>query len=887
MALESGTKFGPYEVVEQIGSGGMGEVWRARDTSLDRDVAVKVLPDTFAANADRVARFEQEAKTLAALNHSNIAQIFGLERSEGQTLIVMELISGPTLEDRLKDGPIPADEALNIAMQIADALEAAHGQGIVHRDLKPANIKLRPDGTVKVLDFGIAKALASDPIADMPAPVMTTPVTQVGVILGTAAYMSPEQARGKAVDQRTDIWAFGCLLYEMLTGQLAFSGEDVAVIMARIIANETDMSSLPAQISPAVSHTLKLCLEKDPGKRIADIRDVKLALRGRFETEIRFSGSGERQQPVWRRPLPVGAAALLLGVLATVTTTVVLSPPPEVRPLNRFSYVMPPEFAFRMQGENVLAVSPDGRHFILNTGAGLLLRSMDSLEARLIPGTEASSSSPFFSPDGQSIAYHVGGDDQLKRVGISGGAPIVIANDIPDNPQGGHWASNGMIYLALDRGIIVVPENGGTPETVVAAEGAERFNAPQLLPHGDTLLYTVDDAGNWDRGRIVALSLATGERTVLVEGGSSARYVPSGHLVYALGADLFGRAFDAESLTVSERIVPLVQGVSRAMSAFAGLANFDVTNDGTLIYLFGEQIQEVNQIVWVDRNGNRSDVAMPVCTCFDLALSPDESRVAYTSLETAGGNSADIWIWSFDVETQTRLTFEESFQVRPEWTADSRRIIYFSQSDGVAARAADGTGTIDALLEPIGETILPFGIDADGNVLITVGDDISLIDVAGDGAVTPLIAGQFSENAPAFSPDGRFIAYQSDESGTSEIYVRTYPDLEAGKWQVSSGGGWKPRWGADGTRLFYMGQTDMMEATVETDPTFRRLRQQPLFSLTGYMSRSNGIRNFDVAADNERFLMLTNTSVTGDVDQAQVVIVQNWIEELKRQIPVE
>jgi hypothetical protein len=405
MALVSGTRFGSYQVAESIGSGGMGEVYRAIDTELKREVALKLLPQVFTDDADRVMRFQREAETLAALNHPNIAHVYGLERGEGGTVIVMELVEGPTLADRIAQGPVPYDEALGIAMQVADALEAAHGRGIVHRDLKPANIKVRPDGTVKVLDFGIATAPESrTATSGRRSPALLTPaLTEAGILLGTAAYMSPEQARGKPVDERADIWAFGCLLYEMLTGQPAFAGEDVTTTLARVLERDAKLDSLPQVIPPVVRHTIKLCLQKEIKKRIADIRDVRLALEGKFEIEAHGAEGGDAGSRAKRRlALPMTAAVVLTGIVAGIVAWGLW---PEPAPIRRLVYVIPESHAFRNVGFPIMALSPDGGRFVYNTTDGLYVRSMDELEARLVPGTEENLFNPFFSPDGQSVAY--------------------------------------------------------------------------------------------------------------------------------------------------------------------------------------------------------------------------------------------------------------------------------------------------------------------------------------------------------------------------------------------------------------------------------------------------------------------------------------------------
>ncbi len=590
MALTPGSRIGCYEIAGEIGAGGMGVVYRATDTKLKRDVAIKVLPESLAEDEERLTRFQREAELLASLNHPNIAQIYGLERSEGTTALIMELVEGPTLEDRIKKGVLGPDDALGLAMQIAAALEAAHSQGIVHRDLKPANIKLGPDGTVKVLDFGIAKALQPDVLTSGPqSPIMTTPATQVGVILGTAAYMSPEQAKGKFVDQRTDIWAFGCLLYEMLTGQMAFGAEDVPTTLARVIDRETDLETLPASLTPAVRRTIRLCLQKDVSKRVSDIRDVRLALEGAFDTgETQGAEIVSVSRPIWRRALPVAVAVLVTAVVVGGFAWVSLQPEPSA--VNRFTYELPEGQGLRNTQRRALAVSADGRQFVYNASDGpdgrLYVRAMGELDARLIPGTEGSVYSPVFLPDDQTLVYWDFFNGQIKRIAVGGGAAIVVA-DLDTNLLGLSSAPDGTLLFALEDGIYRVPATGGTPERVISTENVEFYFGPELLPDGDTVMFSVvSGAPNWDTAEIVAQSLTTGERATLIAGASDARYVSTGHLVYAFDDGLFAIAFDADTLTVSGGAVPLIQGVLRAVGDNgSAAANYVISADGTLVYV--------------------------------------------------------------------------------------------------------------------------------------------------------------------------------------------------------------------------------------------------------------------------------------------------------------
>ncbi|HEY7670690.1 MAG TPA: protein kinase [Gammaproteobacteria bacterium] len=894
MPLTSGARFGAYEIAESIGAGGMGEVYRATDKNLKRDVAIKILPEAFAANADRLARFQREAEVLAALNHPNIAHIYGLERADGATALVMELVEGPTLADRIAQGPIPADEALAIATQIAAALEAAHERGIIHRDLKPANVKLRPDGAVKVLDFGIAKALDTRVTSGPQAPQLTTPaMTQAGIILGTAAYMAPEQARGKAIDQRADIWAFGCVLYEMLTGQPAFGGEDVLVTLARVLDRDTNMNSLPAMISPAVRHTIKLCLEKDPKKRLHAIGDVRLALEGRFESELPRASASAAPRALWSRVWPLAATAVLAGVIVGATLLSVLRPEPGA--LRRFAYTVPGDVVFRNTGRPVLAVSPDGRHFAYNTTRGIFLRSMDELEARLIPGTEEGLRGPFFSPDGQSIVYVAPGD-ALKRISITGGAPVVIG-DTPNNSQiGAVWANDSILFGAAD-GVYRVAATGGVPELVIARDSAQsQVYVGALLPDEDSLLVTERSTagGNWDAAEIAVYSLSTGERTLLIAGGAGATYLPTGHLVYALGDTLFGVAFDAETLTLSGGPVPLVQGVLRAENN-TGAANFGVSTDGTLVYVRGDAATFKNTLVWVDRDGREESIRVPPRNYIYAQLSPDGTRVVLDSRDEEN----DIWTFDLARATLQRLTFDPGLNRSPVWSPDGRRVAFTRELDsGEAAywQAADGTGTAERLTgdqNAISAVTFPSAFLPDGSgLLYSIGtNDVGMVSIGGTSVEAVVITGDGQQNNPTVSPDGRWVAYQSNESDRFEVYVRSFPDINAGRWQISTDGGTRPEWSADGKELFYFKEdagsgAELVAVNVELGETFRPGTQQTLFS--GRYLAGQALRGvYDVTEDGQRFLLIKRVEGERDSVERTIVIVENWFEEVKRLVPTE
>ena len=789
MALASGTRLGPYAITAQIGEGGMGEVYRATDTKLKRDVAVKVLPSHVAADPERLARFQREAEVLASLNHPNIAAIYGLEEADQTKALVMELVEGPTLADRIAQGAIPVDEALPIAKQIAEALEAAHEQGIIHRDLKPANIKLRPDGVVKVLDFGLAKAL--EPTGAMSpgmsqAPTITTPaMTQAGMILGTAAYMSPEQARGKPVDRRADIWAFGAVLFEMLSGRRAFEDEDVSMTLSKVLQREPDFDVLPAVVPSHVRQTLRLCLRKPLKERVPDIGAVRLALEGAFETGgSQATESVAMTQPaVWRRPVPVALlTAMVIGLAMWALMRPAQEPPV---PVTRFPIPLAAGDAF-FNAVRVLALSPTGTHVAYTVLTGLVLRPLDQLETQPIPGT-LGAVDPFFSPDGQQIGFWA--DGQLKRVSVSGGAPVAVAEAA--TTWGASWGADDMIlYGQGEEGIWRVPGTGGAPERVIPVEDGEFAHGPQLLPGGEWVLFTWRPAGvtSWDQAQIVVQSLATNERVVLIDGGRDARYLPTGHLVYGLNNVLLAVPFDPETRQVRGGAVPLVEDVAGIAVASAGVMQFSVAASGSLVYVSGALslggAGAQRTLVWVDRQGQEEPLGAPARAYNYPRLSPDGTRVALDLWD----QEDDIWIWDLRRETLTRLTFEPGFNRFPVWARDSTRVVFSSGAPlNLHWKAADGTAAVERLTESASNQ---FGhsFSPDGESLVIseteggTGQDVRVLSRAGDRGVETLVATQFEEWNGELSPDGRWLAYQSDQSGRYEVYVRPFPNVDGGQW---------------------------------------------------------------------------------------------------------
>lgn len=901
MALTPGTRLGPYEIAALIGEGGMGEVYRALDTNLGRQVAIKILPDIFAEDAERLARFEREAKTLAALNHSNIAQIYGFERADGVRALVMELVEGPTVADRVAAGAIPIDEAFPIARQICEALEAAHELGIIHRDLKPANIKLRPDSVVKVLDFGLAKALASDSGASgvlSKSPTITSPVavTRVGALLGTAAYMSPEQAKGKSADRRSDMWAFGCVLYEMLTGKPAFQAEDVSETLAAVLRDEPDWTGLPEETPASIRRLLRHCLAKDRKRRIGDASVARIELEdAQSEPPVADQrvqlGRRDRMRLTWALALAVATLAAAGAMLWTFQPATAPSPR-----LVRFHIALPAGHQFSSPGHRPLALSPDGAVIVYTANQQLYMRPIDQLEAVPIRGTEGAGPtagrSAFFSPDGQWVGFWQ--NDQFKRVPIAGGAPVVLCS--AQNPWGASWTTdNTILYGQGPQGIWRVSGDGGKPEHLVKVDGAQIAAAPQLLPGGRAILFSLSTLTDPETRQVVVQSLDTGVRRVVVDAGTDGRYVPTGHLVYVLGGTLLAVPFDAAALTVQGGPVPLVDDVG--MSTDGVMAYFAVSNDGTLAYVPGDAAggQTNRTLVWVDRQGRETAIkGMPSRRYSQIRLSPDGTRIALVIQE----ENNDIWIWDLARETRLRLTVGAAWDENPVWTPDGKSVIFGSGAAGgigprnLFRRAADGTGSVEQLTQDA--RAVPKALTPDGNGLVFIdsrqggpasgGDrgDVMLLPLVGDRRPQPLVQTQFSETNAELSPDGRWLAYQSNESGEEEIFVRPFPNVDSSKWLVARGS--RPLWARNGRELFYLLMNTLMSAPVTTASTLTF--GKPSKVIEGQYFFGPGARNYDATEDGQRFLLLKPNSATADPPRTPgFVVVLNWLEELKRRAP--
>jgi len=910
MALAGGTRIGSYEIQALLGAGGMGEVYRARDTKLNRDVALKILPEVFAADPDRLARFQREAQLLATLNHHHIAQIYGLEGREGREgqdgrelhALVLELVEGPTLADRIAQGALPLDEALAIAAQIAEALEAAHDKGVVHRDLKPANVKLTRDGNVKVLDFGLAKML-DDGSASLSgersralsmSPTLSVHATFAGMILGTAAYMSPEQARGRSVDKRADVWAFGCIVFEMLAGARPFDGEDVAETIGAVIHKEPAWDRLPPPTPPNVRLALRRCLQKDPKQRIRDVGDVQLALGGAFESPAAAVTSGAPAGVVRGRSWIAAAVAIAAAALAAAATAALLRSTPAKQPV-RFSIVPSAAQPYNAQGffRNI-AISDDGSRvvYVASSGAQLMVRAIDQLEAVPLRGVTGAGF-PFLSPDGHWIGYFTGGNGELRKVSITGGPAITVCRYI-GTPRGAAWTGDDTIVFATNdptTGLLSVSAGGGNPIVLTkpdATRGEQDHVFPALLPDGRRVLFTIGASAGIDAAQVAVLDLRTGEKKTLVQGGTDAVYVDSGHLVYAAAGSLHAVRFDPVRLAVLGDPVPVLEQV---LTKQTGATDYRVSRQGTLIYVAGAYAGTVTRTpVWVTRDGREEAIGVPPRGYVFPRLSPDDAQVAFDIRDQQN----DIWVWSFQRQTLAQLTFDPGTDGYPVWTPDGRRIAFSSPRLGtvnVFWQPSDGSGTAQRLAES-SDPQNPTSFTPDGKAVVVqvvrsnTGQDLMLMHLD-TRKVEPLLETPATELGGEISPDGRWLAYFSNESGTAEVYVRPFPRVGDGRWLISSGGGTRPAWSKDGRELFYLSFPDaaMMAVPVQTTTTFTPGKAVKLFDGPWYAVQPG--RTYDVSRDGKRFLMIKDMFAPGDktVAQSAITVVLNWTEELKARLP--
>ena len=893
MALTVGTHLGSYEILSALGVGGMGEVYRARDPKLNRDVAIKVLLPAVANDPERLARFRREAQVLASLNHPNIAQVHGLEDSHGVCAIVMELVEGPTLADRIAQSAMTLDDALPIARQVAEALEAAHEQGIVHRDLKPANIKVRPDGTVKVLDFGLAKALGPPAGTEAAAalansPTITSPaMTERGVILGTSAYMSPEQAKGLTADKRSDVWAFGCVLYEMLAGRRAFEGEDVSETLATVIKGEPNWSALPSNLPAAVRGLIQGCLRKSKKERIGDLSAALFVLGQPLAPTQAAVGRQRFPSPVWRRTMLV-IAGVAIGAALAVAVVWRLRPMPQF-PVTRFALSLPQGHELN-PNRGALALSPDGSRLVYAANGRLYTRSMSELEPRELPGT-GPAISPVFSPDGRSVAFW---SDSLKRIAIDApGSPITIC-ETGLAPYSLSWSDNGILFTRLGTGIMRVSPDGGQPEVLVDMSRSDEVAAnPQFLPDGRTLLFTTVRRtaaviDRWEKAQIVVYSTQTRVRKVLLEGGSDARYIPTGHIVYVSGATLFAVPFELSTLTVTGRPVPVIEDIRRIMGV-VGAAHFAFSRSGSMAYVAGGSIGQQEFVVF-DRSGAMEGLKLPAGRYHFPRVSPDGKRIVF---ETSDGKEAFIAVYELSGESSIRrLTFGGNNRF-PIWSGDSR-VAFQSDREGDAAvfwQSADG-GTAERLTTPGGRGVshMPESWSPDGQVLLfsETKDFASSLWTFSfrDRKVAQFgdVKGSSLPTDATFSPDGRWVAYQVGETGQGEghTYVQPFPPTGS-RYQIARGG--RPAWSRDGKELFFVPAPAQFQIVrVRTEPSFAFSRPVDVPRRFGIADPANP-RPYDTLPDGRILgVGMPGLNQTGS-GPAQIQVVLNWFEELKARAP--
>jgi len=871
-----------YKVIEKIGQGGMGEVYRAEDTSLKREVAIKVLPEQFTKDPQRLARFEREAQLLASLNHPNIAAIHSFEHANDIHFLVLELVPGETLAERVAKGPLPVEEALEVCRQIADGVEAAHEKGVIHRDLKPANVKVTPEGKVKILDFGLAKAFEDEtPVTDMSqSPTLTEEMTRAGVILGTAAYMSPEQAKGKPVDKRADIFAFGSVLYELLTARRAFEGESITETIAAVLKSEPDWEVLPETTPWRIKELLGDCLQKEPHNRLHDIANVRIQIKKALEEPTTVPATTE--PPGSRRTIQWSVGALIVG--AAVTGFVVWSvmrpsqtTPPQ--PLTQFSIATPTAPLTDLRGLD-LAISPNGRRIAYVGTEGddlrqLYLRPLDGLIATAIPGTEGAEGGLFFSPDGESIAFVA--DGRLKKVSLSGGLPITLCEVTPY--LGGSWFEDTIVLAMYEPdpgGLYRVSASGGEPESLlqVSKETETWYRNPEILPGGKAVLFSIwlHEAPSF---QIAVLSLETGEKKVLVAGGTHAYYAPTGHLIYeaARTGTLMATPFDLGTLEVTGNPVPVLEEVRQE---YSNAVDYSFSRNGTLVYIPGGDVEKLD-LVWVDRNGGTQPMVDIQRQFLDPRFSPDGKSLAVTIID---GDSASIWIYEIERGILSPLT-DGGWNYRAVWTPDAERLIFSSRQDEMKLFWMPVDGSAEA--EPLTTEgpRFPISVSLDGIVAyVTPRGDIGVLPLEGERVPEPVLTNRYRETSPQFSPDGRWLAFSSDRSGQFEVYVKPYPG-QGGIVPISTDGGLEPVWARSGEELFYRNGRKMMVVPVQMEPAFKAEKPELLFEGSYLFSLTNLSTNYDVTPDGQRFVMVQGA----EVEQTQINVVLNWFEELKRLVP--
>jgi Tol biopolymer transport system component len=896
-----GGLIGMFRIERELGRGAVGVVYLARDTKLDRPVAIKSLPAEVMGNPNVLKRWKLEARVLASLNHPNIAAIYEkLEETEGVGYLVLEYVPGRTLAERIAQEPIELEEALSIALQIADGVAAAHEQDVIHRDLKPGNIKITPEGKVKVLDFGLAKAVGDEALD------LQNTKTEPGRVLGTPAYMSPEQARGKPIDKRSDIWSFGCVLYEMLTGKIPFKGETVSDTLANILQTELDWQALPKSTPANIVVLLRRCLEKNPNRRLHDIADAAIEINETLNLPAiappTTTASLKIEHPVgWKRLIVVGVVCLFLGIIMGAIAIWSRWRPgePQIQPTRTF--VIRPETTFEVEAlwHHALAFSPDGKRlaYVEQGGDGrrkIYIREMDEFEAKPLPGTEGAIS-PFFSPDGQWLGYVDHFQRKLKKVSVKGGEPIILADSV--HFRGGSWGTDDIIIFTPAAG---TGTGGGLWRISASGGGLRQLTIPdlnksesghiwpQILPDGKSVLFTNARVGGIEN-LFEVYSLETGKRHTIFKGGTYARYISTGHIVYAYNKALYAVRFDIEQLDVVGSAALVVPDV---MTPESRSAQFAVSSDGSLAYIpivtRGTELRPV----WVDRQGQVYQ--LPAATprnCGNPRISPDGKRVAFDVRD--GGNN-DVWIYDLTRNTLNPLTSEGNSGL-PIWAQDGESILfgsYFSGRPQLFRQNMVSSGKPELLKTMEDFPGVLTSCSPDGKEILLVwsdpkhprwDDDMYLVSLDNQSETSrprPFIQRNHNQRHGVWSPDGRWVAYASDESGRWEVYVEPYPG-PGPKTMISTEGGYQPVWSRDGKELFYRCGYKMIAATIETAPAFRVIRLEELFE-GPYLCRINRI-DYDVAPDG-RFLMIQDPQGPKPVS---VNVVLNWFEELKRLVPAE
>jgi serine/threonine-protein kinase len=890
----------------------MGEVYRARDTKLGRDVALKVLPDVLVRDSERMARLRREAQVLASLNHANIAAIYGIEESDGRLTLVLECVDGETLAERIAKGPLPVLEALKVALQIAEALEAAHEKAVIHRDLKPANVKITPEGAVKVLDFGLAKALGDDPGASpnfSQSPTLSAALTGAGFILGTAGYMAPEQARGKGADRRADIWSFGVILFEMLAGRRLFEGETVADTLAKVLEREPDLRQLPAHTPGGVRRLVQRCLNKNVKNRLQAIGDARTLIEEILSDPSALAEDAPAPQyPTWKKVLPWAAALILAAgwVLSSLRTA------PSKNPLVRFDFILPDEQTLTHEFRHGLTLSPDGKRvaFVANKPGRpiaerrIYVKAIDQWEAVPIPGTEGGLN-PFFSPDGEWLGFLSG--SQIKKVQLNGATPVTTVADVgPRRLTGLTWGQNGTIVFApaAAGGLKVVRDSGGEPEeftTLDTTMNEVSHRLPHFLPDGSGVLFTVLRytyiEPNWSSAQVWAKSLKSGERRLVLENAADGRYLDSGYLVFVREGRLFAVRFGPETLSVTGTAAPVLEGVSQAMYStssvedFTGAAQFSIAQNGSVAFAPGGiEPPRMHSLVWVDRHGRVTPLGNKPVAFSPVRVSSNGKMVAFA--ECCRGKE-DIWI--FDTERQLlERQISEGQTFRPIWSPDGSRFAFRSNRDGpsqIYVKQMDSPGLTAITPGPHDE---PGSWTPDGKEFAfahgefskgAFSYDLYISSLASPNQPRVLIKSAANESYPEFSPDGRWLAYCSDETGRNEVFVQPYPG-PGKRVQISIAGGAEPAWSRDGKEVFYRSaDANMMSVHfAASDKEFIPEKPAVLFAWkfeVGIIGRA-----YDVAPDGRFLVMQRIPDLEAEwrrkVFPATIRVVLNWTDELRR-----